>query len=95
MQQNKIRLIFLFFIGLSPIVVEAQNDLSKAEAIFLVKQLHNDSTATLNISLSGGYSINTNNLSSKQLSNFIYANSVSEEDKLNVLSVLNSSNLIG
>lgn len=95
MQQNKIRLILLLFISLSPIVVEAQNDLSKPEAIFLVKQLQNDSTATLNISLSGGYSINTNNVSSKQLSNFMYANAVSEGDKQNVLSALSSSNLIG
>lgn len=73
----------------------AQNDLSKPENIFLAKALLKDTISKVNLTFTGGYSINTNSVNSEQMSDFIYASSIDENDKENLLKTVNSTNLFG
>jgi hypothetical protein len=93
MPLNKILVIILLvFLNL---VGYAQNDLSKPEAIFLEKQLLNDTSSKSFISLNGGFSINSTSINTDQLGEFIYSSTLDDDTKKSILSKVNSENRLG
>ena len=79
----------------SPPLAWAQNEVSNPAELPWAIQWQKDTTSFLKVSLSGGYSLNTNSITSDDISEFSYAHGLTELRKQKLLSSLHANNIIG